>query len=812
MATESPAPQFIGRLEVLDELRRRADHVRAGTGGLTLVLGEAGVGKSTLMAELVRECQSKGMEILHGRPGAFDNPPPLHLIRTALESQGGPTDPMTGVPEGSGALPFVPPSPADRVMIGFAPRLEQPEALEQWDARARLLESVSASPDGAEGGRAGLFASLADQFLSLADRTPTLVVLEDLHRADESTLDFLEFLAPQLEPHPLWVVATTLPPPSLAEPRRGRVERLAHAPTTKEMRVRPFTAGEVAEFVRHLAKDRPITGDEVTRWFSQTGGNPLFIEQLVRTHAEVAPPPPGGEVDAPAAMAEFLQQQIHSLSEEEHRTMTVASILGSSFSFGVLLRASGEEEERLAEMTERLVGRGILRERPNEELEFVRDDLRSEIYSTLTDTRRRLLHKRAGEAIEATGPADVATIYALARHFHLGKVDDRAAQYNRLAAEFAARAFTFTVARHHLEIALDSHRRAYPSDLAGELTLTLELAAALDRVGELGRAERLLTESRTREELARVATPVQRALLQISLARILTDQGRWDEAEKLSRELVGSADTRSSPETEIAAHRLRGEILYYRGDYREALADHDEALRLAREQKDEREVAMETVRRANVLGMLPDRFEEALEGYRVASRDLIRLGDNGEAAYALLFRGLVLSQHGRAEEGLAELGEALRLAELAHDARRVGWALFDIADLLGEQGEVPRALEHNRRSREILERIGDRYGVTQTMIIQGKLLLKAGDPKAAEIELLDAYRLVRELNTPADELDVVLRLGEVAFARGDLSGASARLEEVERRALRRTRPDLVQDLESLQRRLADTGGPPGAAA
>jgi tetratricopeptide (TPR) repeat protein len=812
MSAASPGRAFVGRLEVLDELRRRADRVRGGVGGLTLVEGEAGVGKSTLITELVTEARAKGMEVLVGRSAPFDDPPPLYPVRAALESHRPPTEESSTEEEGTGSLPFVPPSPSDMVMIGFAPRLDSADGRERWDARARLLDNVGAPSDPGEGERDRLFASLADQFLSLADRTPTLVVLDNVHRADESTLDFLEFLAPQVDTHPLWIVATALPFPALAEPRRGRLERLARAPSVHEVHIRPFTANEVADFVRQLTKDHPVSAEDITRWVSRTGGNPLFIEQLVRTRADHSPAPPGVVDPTPATLVDLLEHQVRSLSEEEHRVMTVASILGPAFDFSVLLRASGEDEERLAEITERLVSRGILRERANEELEFVRDDLRSEIYSTLTDTRRRLLHRRAGEAIEATGAADVATVYALARHFHLGKVDNRAAEYNRFAAEIAAGAFSYSTARQHLEVALESHRRAFPEDAAGDLALTMELAVTLNRLGELGHAENLLREAESREALTRVATPVQRAFLRISLARVLTEQGRWDEAEKLSRELVGSADVRASPETLIAAHRLRGEILYYRGDYRDALADHDAALKLAREQNDERQIAMESVRRANVLGMLPERHEEALEAYQKASEELRRLGDNGEAAYALLFRGIVLSQCGRAEEGLKELREALRLAELAHDARRAGWALFDIADLLGERGELQPALEQNRRAREILERIGDRFGLIQTMIIQGKLLLKSGDTKTAEIELLDAYRLVRELNASADELDVQLRLAEVALANGDASGARARTEELERRGLARVRPDLVHDLQQLRHRLDVRGAETGAHA
>ena len=246
-------------------------------------------------------------------------------------------------------------------------------------------------------------------------------------------------------------------------------------------------------------------------------------------------------------MTEFLARQMAELTEEEQRAVTVAAVLGKEFSFPFLLRASGEPEERLAEITERLSSRGILREQPDERFEFVRDDLRLQIYSDLTETRRRLLHRRAAEALEATGTADAATIYALARHFQLGRVEDKSALYNRLAGDFAARSFTPEVARDHYARALDSLRQATPYDAEGELELMIELAIQLDRVGELQAAERCLRDVLARPKLVQIARPTQKALLHLSLARILYDQGRMDDANHLTMELLARYDPEAGP-------------------------------------------------------------------------------------------------------------------------------------------------------------------------------------------------------------------------------------------------------------------------
>ncbi|MCI4317450.1 MAG: AAA family ATPase [Thermoplasmata archaeon] len=816
MAVAGESRSFIGRLDASDALRRRADAAWNGRGGITLVEGETGVGKSTLVESFIAPFREQGMYVLIARSLSLDNPPPFHLIRSARPAGSADRRGDSDIPGGAPPLALAFSQHSDPVILGFAPRADRPALEDRWPVEERLLEALSPPGETTDAHRARLFSSLSDTFLHLAEEAPTLLVLEDIHRADDASIEFLEYLGPQLEHRPLWVVATTLPVSALSENRRSAIERLRRAAETDSITIRPFTAGEVEQFVRTLKSDRPVDMEDITRWHSQTGGNPLFIEQLLRTRRTIGGAGvagPEGSAGAPRDIAQYLARQLPLLAEDELRVMTVGAILGREFPFQLLLRASGEDEERLSEIVERLVARGILRDRPDEVLEFVHDELRGEVYSNLTDTRRRLLHKRAGEALEATGAADVATIFALARHFYLGKVDEKAALYNRLSAEFASRSYSPGTARPHLERALESHRRALPHDLTGELEMILELAVQLGRLGELKPAEHLLDDALRREALVRGASPAQRALLKIYLARILTDQGQWGEADRLTTELLGSAEARSTPSTLIAVHRLRGELLYYHGRYPESLEQHDAALHIARELGDPREIALETVRRANVLGMIPERVEEAVAAYRYAREELVRLGDRGEAAYALLFLGVVLSQHGRTPEGLVALEEAVKLADEAHDLRRVGWALFNIADLQREMHNLGGATLANERAREILDRVGDRFGLTQTLIVAGKILIDQGEWARAEIELLEAYRLVRELRTPADELDVLLRLALVALGKGEPASARSRADELGRRDVRKIRPDLAPDFDDLLRRLSEAGvdpGPPSA--
>jgi len=783
MATEAGSGRpFVGRVETVEALHRRFEDARAGTGGVTLLVGGTGVGKSALIADLVRDIRERGIRVLVGRALALDDPPPFSLIRSALESAQ--DDPAFRTAE--------PPISGDHFLIGFAPRLGDSSFLAPVGIEERLLDALGETDERGEMSRDRVLTGIAEQFLEFTRRGPTVLVLEDLHRADEPSLAAVEFLANQLQNRPLWVLATSRPYATLSELGRARLEGFEDATRARRIVLRPMTSGEVAEFLRMNEPTREFTPEEVARRYSETGGNPLLLQQFDRRIG------PSGEARGGAA-------GLPPLDEEAHRALDVAAVLGPEFPFGILLRASGEDEERLAEAVDRLVGSGLLLERPGELLAFPEDRLREEAYGRLTESRRRLLHRRAGDALEAMGSADLTTIYALARHFYLGRADEKSVQYNRIAAEIADRSLAPDVARDHLARALESQRELHPDDRDAESELVLELARTTNELGRLQEAEGILRDFLERNQDDARLSPRSRATLEIYLARVLSDRGDWRAAAEVARKVLSSPGLEGQLLVRVAAHRLLGEALFYEAKYPDALAQHTEEIRLAREAGSERATALGQSRRAGVLSMM-GQSEQAVAEAREAAAALERVGPARESAHAHLFLGvLIAGSHAatpRHEEAIAEFAEAIRLAEKAQDPRREGWALFNTADILREAGQFEEAVEKVERARDILERIGDRFGLIQSMIIRGKIAIDRGEYDLAEADLLEAYRLVRELNAPADEVDVVLRLAQLSYARGDRASARRRVAELERKNLPALRPDVADDFDRLRTALA----------
>ncbi|MCI4348020.1 MAG: tetratricopeptide repeat protein, partial [Thermoplasmata archaeon] len=531
------------------------------------------------------------------------------------------------------------------------------------------------------------------------------------------------------------------------------------------------------------------------RWFAQTAGNPLFLEQLVGA----SPTQAAAEATPTGDAAEFLRHQIRALSESERRVLTIAAVLGPKSRFAILTRTTDENEEALAETVERLVHEGLLRETENEVFEFSREKLREELYAGLTETRRRILHRRVGEAIEAAGPKEVESVFALARHFHLGRVDPKSLEYNRMAARLAADAYLPGMSLVHLERALEAHRRCRADQLVEEIDLLLEMVRQLRRVGELDRADRTLRQVTDRSELMAAATPQQRDLLPLYLALVRSDQGRWDEADHLVSDLIRArAGQEWDPPVRLVAVRLAGELAYFRGDYPSALRYHEQGLATTRQMGDAREALLEEVRYARSLSMRPGELEASIERLRTAAASLERMGEKAEASEAHLYIGVALGMTQRSEETLKAFVQALRLATEANDPRRMGWALFDIADTLHDLHRLDEAETYNRQARDQLERVGDRFGLAQTYVYEGKIRRSRNDPDGAERALQKALAIFEEQNMAADIVEALLRLAEVAATRENWPLVREKLADLDRRRIRELRPDLVHDLDLLR--------------
>jgi len=799
------APPIFGRAEAVTELDRTLERSRAGAGEGLLLAGEDGAGKSVFLRNAIQRGRHRGFHILAGRALPQEIPQPYSLLRDLVrpadraprpERPSGGPDPMLPV--------FLVPSNGESGP-GAARLADRSEPTPESEGLATMLSPLDAPGEWMGTVRNELYANLVQYLTELANERPVLLAIDDLHFADPASIEFLGRLAPELGRLPVALVATIATGTRIPAAVREPIESLARSTTVRTVPLRPLSTAEVAEFAQWVRRGLPADPADVLRWHAQTEGNPLFIEQLVRSTTGLGGRPESTAPGGPADLNEILRARVRELGEGERRTLTYASLLGKEFAFSNLVAISEMDEERVTESLDRLVAGGLLREKGDEVCEFVTEGVRAGVYADLTETRRRILHRRVGRALEEKG---LASEFELARQFYLGRDDAKAAEYNFRAGVSAMRGFAFETAVPHLERALEAERRRPDRSAAREVRIMIELGRSLDELGDLHRSEVALSEAvllaRTRPELD---PELGRALL--GLAQTRQDQSEYASAEALAEEAYGRLERVGAPREVMIAHRVLGIVCWRLG----RLPDAERHLRLALEIAEREGTSIERghalVDVANSM-LLRDQaqFSQALELYERAA-ELFGSGQDLPArARVLMNRAVLLYSSGRHEEGLRGLDEAIDAAERSRSPIWIGYCYLNLALMQAELGRPEKARPALERADALLTPLGDRLAPEQLSLARGLLAEAEGEFDAAEAHFGDALRQAHELNVEPEVSEILFRLAHVAYARGDARGARTRLAEARSAGLDANRSDLAARVAELDAALARADTPP----
>ncbi|MCI4365407.1 MAG: tetratricopeptide repeat protein [Thermoplasmata archaeon] len=802
-STTATAPVF-GREDVVGEILRVLDKAREGAGQGLLLVGPQGIGKSHLLRVAVDGGRERGYRVIVGRALPDDLPAPLTLLREMLASErSGPGEPAdVALHESEVPLYLVPFLGTDNAAPHVTP--ETPtggrRTVEEVDG---ILFPVGTSAVEAVGlGRQELIGRAADYFRDAARAHPLLLVIDDLQFADGSSLDVLRRLATELRTAPLAVIASLGEGPSFPDRSRPAIDELRRATAFHTVALRPFGPLEVAEFVRWIQGGHSAPEPDVLRWHAQTDGNPLFVEQIVRSRTGYS----GDARDEPVGkdVTELLRARYASMAGPERRLLAYAAVLGKEFSFADLAAITGSSEERTTEELDRLVHGGLLRGRGGEVYEFVSEAVRAGVYSELTETRRRILHQKAGRALERLGEASDSE---LARQFYLGRDDAKAAEYNTRAAQAATRAFALDTAVSHLGRALEAERRRPDRSRRSEIRLLTELGRLLDEIGRFHRADEIYTEAVNQaRDQAGMELELGRAML--GLAQTRSDKSEYASAAGLATEATEILDRVGTTRDLILAHRVLGTVSWRLGRPAEAEAHQRSALEIAEREGTRAEVGHALIDLANTL--VPEgaeRIDTALALYGQAAEIFAAEDDQGARARVLMNRAMLRYTAGHIDEALVDLQAAVTSAERSHSPVWIGYCYLNLAQIEAEQGRPVSARRALDRCVESVNPLGDRLASQQVAMARGMVAEAEGALDAAEIHYVEALEQAKQLGTTAEVAESLFHLAHVAHGQGDTPGTRERLAEAWSSGGLAHRPDLVARVKLLEEALGEPSHP-----
>ena len=713
-----PAPvswPLVGREAELAALR--AAWQAAGRHGRAVAIaGQAGSGKTRLITELREQAAKAGATVLatrcHDGEAALPFVLAADLLRTALAIR----------PDLPDALPAQTAAMAGRLVPALAaaqpdsaaPALDSPVAVTRlYGAIADTLLAAAGGADAGAGagGRAGAGGGRVG-----------VVVVEDVHWADDSSLGLLAYLVRRLADWPLLLVLSWQPE------QGGRLRGLRTALGEAEgqlagQTIEPGPLG--AEAIGALLDLDGMPQVDVARLLEQTRGLPMLVREYVEALRSAGPAPessePGAPVSAeadwwpPASVRDLLRTRLQAVSESTLQMLTAAAVLGSDNDADLLRAVSGRGEDEIVEAIEEALARSLLTEIPPPtspslltaayeapSYGFPYEALRRTAYESATLARRRLLHGRAADILIRRYERDPASTRAatVAGHLQLAGRDAEAAQWWWRAGELARELYAHEQAHAHLVRALALGFAQLPGRIAlGDVLVVL------------GRYREALAEFETAAAIASggEGDRATQAGIEHKLADVHHRLGDWELAEAhlaIVTELVEGAE----PGRLARAEADRAVVAYRRGDTSQAAILGQAALTCARAARD----PDATAQALNVLGMLAARAGDAsaaetyLRDSLAEARRRPEAGAGpapsaghptpsaplGAAVAALNNLARLLAETGRGAEALALAAEALELGSELGDQHRVAALHTNMADLLHADGQRDAAITH----------------------------------------------------------------------------------------------------------------------
>jgi predicted ATPase/class 3 adenylate cyclase len=765
------------------ELRRGVESVEqalAGSGRILFVTGEAGIGKSRIIAELRRRFTvgAGAPRWLEGRCVSYGEALPYWPFRALLREWLGELAGEAG--DLGGALR------TELERVGGARGSELAESLDL------VVATAAAGPGGGtepppQMVQERIRAAVAALFAGLASEGPLAVALDDLQWADASSLALAERLLPLAEDAPLLIVLSSRPerdhPVSSLRERALRDE----GDRSQEIALEPLGDDRDRDLLAALVGETPLPVELEGRLLARAEGNPLYLEELVRSMVEVGSleRAAGGwrfdrdvPVEIPETVEKLIGARIDRLSPPAQELLGIAAVLGRQFPVALLERVADDTATALDELrAAELLGDGA--RWPVPFCAFRHTLLQEAAYRSLLRRRRQQLHAAAVEAIEDLY-ADRIDEFAgmVAHHADVAGDERRALNYHRRAGDAAAAVYSLDEAIEHYEAALAAATRIGldPSDAAVREVSFARGNAHFQR-GELEASRHDLEVALA---AARAAGDSQ---LQFDASTGLVGYWRgrdFARASELTEETVAASEGMPPLARVDALARLAIQYVHQLGLDR-ALEVADRALAVALAEADPRSAdrakdALKLV--AQQLGDV-DRLER-LTGELLASlRD--RPEDDWYVPWVMLEAGFVPLARGRWNEANQLLGEALELTRSR--GMRFQEPLF--LDALGwldrARGDYGSALQYCRAAAALGHETGAAEWASWADASLGWTLIEAGKPAEAVEVLERGLSTAEAVNPPAQVTRCVCLLACAHSLAGELDlalGLVARGEEL----------------------------------
>ena len=800
LSLEKPiiCPIIVGRRVEIESLQRALEQVRSGQGETLVLSGEAGVGKSRLIKEMSGRAAGLGFLGLQGHcfepDVALPYAPLVDLLRTRMADMSAEklADVFATAPELSTLLPD---------LATGVPRVMPPAPLEPEQEKRRL------------------FHSLARFIVAQTSAQPVLMMVEDLHWSDATSLEFLLYLSRHTAVHPL-LLMLSYRSDEVSPGLRHFLAELDRERLAQELVLTTLARSSVEAMLRAIFdQKRPVRGDFVDALYTLTEGNPFFVEETLKALA-VSDNLAGSkgpwnserldDVRIPRTVQDAVLRHLIRVGARAQQALTVAAVAGRRFDFSLLRELTGQDESELLQDMKELVAAQLVVEQSAERFAFRHTLTRQAIYAQLLARERQELHRAIVEAIERlhTGSLD-AHLPDLAYHAYAAERWEKALPYARRMGEQAQAMGAPRAAIEHFTHALEAvsqlgqppsrelyHARGQAYETQGEFAQAqddyLRALDAARSVGDGGAEWQALLDlgflwlardydlaggffHRARDLASRTDDPKRLAHSLNRLGNWYANLDRPHEGQDLHRQALAIFRDLDDRPGIAETLDLLAVATHVGGDRRGAITHFEEAAALFRELGDRRALAsvlatLGHLRCASLVFVtLPGAAPSSGQALRECEEALTitrTIGWRSGEAYALSEMAACLSAEGEYGRALAAAQESLAVAEeiehrewlaIAHST--LGMTNLDLLDAHTARWHCERAYAQARET-------GAHHliGLAAAFLAWAHLL--GEEPERAKAVLQDLVAPEAPVETLTQSV-LLAAYGELSLARGD---------------------------------------------
>jgi DNA-binding SARP family transcriptional activator len=712
-ASATPArTRFVGRTAELQQLQAAWRGVRDSGRVTMLVEAVAGGGKTRLVQEFLAS-----------------------LPDTRLPLKG-------GCYQSAQSIPYQPWLAILDARIQQLKPAELSQLTPAWQGQlARLLPQTFPALAEAPEQQEHLFRAVAELLLG-SGQTPCILLIEDLQWADEASLQLFLFLGRYVRQahRPALLLGTFRSEEADDNPalrtflldaqRNEKVSRLALPPLESE---------EIAALIGHLWSEPPDEarlGRLRNRLLAETGGNPLFVSEIVSELAQRPEIP--AALPIPPSLQDLTSHRLHQLPGSSRQVIETLAVLDRPAHFELAQQISGRSEDEIVAAIERGLRWRFLEPHPATSYAFTHDLIRSAVRSQISGIRRQRLHHRAATTLAERG-ADAATLA-----YHWGSAGDVAQQihFSLIAGNEALNRAAFQNAIQRFQETLDI---LPDSDRERRFQATLGMVKARDAISDVGQAEGDLGRLATLAEA--IGSPAYRAEAALYQARFQLFQGELEAAKASAVQGIEWATASKGRGLEAGLLEILGSAYQTQGDYSQAQDYSGRALALFRAVNDRRG-QVSVLRTLGSLARNQGNLREAVAIHRQALALSRELGDPLSESRVLARLADSLWYLGAYDEERAFVEEGLAVSREIGDRRAEAVQINNLAGLAIANEDHQTAITHYREALAIVESLNDLQGVVTYQNNIGGAYIGLGDVDSALIFLEKAINTSQQAGMP----------------------------------------------------------------